>query len=394
MRIVCVHQGFELYGSDRAFVESVAAFRAGWPDAEIEVVLPRSGPIAEPLAELASTITIEPLLVLRRRHLARFVALAPIIVLPALWRAYQRMRRADAVYINTLVILDHLIVARLFRRKTVVHAHEIAEGGAGKILRGLLRWASATAVFNSAACRAAYALPPSCPQHVIYNGIASPTAHAAPDYDGTRRLRLLLLGRINRTKGQGVLIRALAMLSPEVRDRLEVRIVGSSFDNDVALESALHDEAKAAGLAGIVTFEPFVADPAPLYRWCDALVAPSRLPETLGRVAIEAASHERPTLATAIGGLPEVVEDGVTGWLVRPDDARDLARAIEQLVRRPEAWRGFGMAARQRYEQAFDAEIVARQLRAVLALALDEGHLATAPAAHSVGIRGGVHGRR
>lgn len=391
MRIVCVHQGFELYGSDRAFVESVAAFRAGWPDADIEVVLPRTGPIVEPLSRSASKITIEPLLVLRRRHLARTVALAPIIVLPALWRAFRRMRRADAAYINTLVLLDYLIVARLFPRKTVVHAHEVAEGGAGRLLRGLLRWASVSVVYNSEACRAAYALPPPVRETIVYNGIASPPDHAPSDYDGARRLRLLMLGRINRTKGQGVLVRAIAMLPEDVRASLEVRIVGSSFDNDIALETALHDEAKAAGLDGVVAFEPFTADPAPLYRWCDILVAPSRLPETLGRVAIEAASHARPALATSIGGLPEVVADGVTGWLVRPDDPAALAAAIERIVRRPEEWRSFGMAARKRYEQVFDAELVARQMRTVLASALaGGGHTAVAD---PPGVRESAHGR-
>ena len=49
MRIACVHQGYELYGSDRCFVESVAAFREAFPEAEIEVVLPRPGPIAAAL---------------------------------------------------------------------------------------------------------------------------------------------------------------------------------------------------------------------------------------------------------------------------------------------------------------------------------------------------------
>ena len=54
MRIACVHQGYELYGSDRCFVESVAALREAYPQAEIEVVLPRDGPISQTLAPLAN----------------------------------------------------------------------------------------------------------------------------------------------------------------------------------------------------------------------------------------------------------------------------------------------------------------------------------------------------
>jgi hypothetical protein len=77
MRIVCVHQGYELYGSDRCFIDSVAALREAWPQAEIEVVLPREGPIAAPLRALASRVSIEPLFILRRRGLLKLIASAP-----------------------------------------------------------------------------------------------------------------------------------------------------------------------------------------------------------------------------------------------------------------------------------------------------------------------------
>src|SRR4051794_23484652 len=87
MRIVCVHQGYELYGSDRCFIESVAALREAWPRAEIEVVLPREGPIAAPLAALGVRISFEPLFILRRRGFARQIATAPFRLPLALARA-------------------------------------------------------------------------------------------------------------------------------------------------------------------------------------------------------------------------------------------------------------------------------------------------------------------
>jgi len=387
MRIVCVHQGFDLYGSDRAFLESVAAIRDGWPDADIEVVLPREGTLAAPARRIATRVTVEPLLILRRRDLARLVLLAPFVAVPAVWRAAARMRAADAVYINTLVVLDYLIAARFFRTKTVVHVHEMASGRVGHLLGALLRWTSSTVIFNSRACRNAYQLPEAQPQHVVYNGIASPDAIVPANYDGSRPLRLLMLGRINRIKGQNVLLEALSQLPPALRDRLEVRIVGSSFDNDTAAEEALRRRVAEAGLARVVAFEPFREDTAPLYRWADIVAAPSRLPETLGRVAIEAAAHARPTLASSIGGLPEVVEDGVTGWLVRPDDATDLARALAGILSDHEPWQGYGPAARRRYQSLFDPAIVGRQIRSVVSsLLARSGPLLASPA--SLGDRG------
>jgi hypothetical protein len=84
MRIVCVHQGYELYGSDRAFIDSVVALREAWPHADIEVVLPHDGPICGPLRAFATRIVIEPLFILRRRRLARLIITAPFRIVPAI----------------------------------------------------------------------------------------------------------------------------------------------------------------------------------------------------------------------------------------------------------------------------------------------------------------------
>lgn len=366
MRIVCVHQGYELYGSDRCFIDSISALRDAYPQADIEVVLPRDGPIVAPLRAFATRIVIEPLFVLRRRGLARLIAAAPLRFPLALWRAARRMRGADLTYVNTVMVLDYLVAARFFAAKALVHVHEIPDGVKLRFFRALLLWTHAETIFNSRATRAAFALPPGRPQHVVYNGIAAPAAAADSGYDGTRPLRLLMLGRINRIKGQDLLIEALGLLPPAIMRRLEVRIVGDTFEQDIAREQVLRAAVRAAGLGTIVRFESFQPDPAPLYRWADVVTVPSRLPESLGRVAIEAMAHRRPPLVARIGGLAEVVEDNVSGWAVPPNDAAALARTIAAIVTMPEAWRGYGAAARVRFDATFAAPAIARQLQALV----------------------------
>jgi|ERR1043165_3458860 glycosyltransferase involved in cell wall biosynthesis len=366
MRIVCIHQGYELYGSDRAFIDSVAALREAWPQADIEVVLPREGPICEPLRVCATRIVIEPLFVLRRRGLARLILAAPFRIVPALWRAACRMRAADLVYVNTVVVLDYLLAARFFSRKALVHVHEIPDGVKLRVFRSLLRWTRAELIFNSNATRAAYQLPECYAQHVVYNGIGVPAALEPLDYDGTRPLRLLMLGRISRIKGQDLLIEALARLPRPVVQRLDVRIVGESFQNDAAREVALRQAVSEAGLQSTVRFEPFRDDTAPLYRWADVVLVPSRLPESLGRVAIEAMAHGRPPLVARIGGLTEIVQDGLTGWVVAPNDAAVLARTISAIATEPNLWREYGPAARARFEAIFAAPNISRQFQAIV----------------------------
>lgn len=363
-RIACIHQGYELYGSDRSFAESVAALRQAYPSAEIEVVLPRDGPIRRLLEANASRIVIEPLWVLRRRELLRLIATAPVALPLAVLRAARRLRRCDLVYINTSVIVDHVLAARFFPGKAVQHIHEIPEGATRTLLRRLILWGRARLIFNSRATREAFEAPPGHPADVIYNGVAGPADWTPTDYDGKRPLRVLMLGRINRIKGQEILLAALSALPPEIRDRIETRIVGSAFE-DPGLEMALRQAVTSAGLASHVTVEPFLDDPAPLYRWADVVTVPSRRPESLGRVAIEAMAFGRPPLASAIGGLREVVADGITGRLLPPGDAEALAQALTEIVKHPDILAPMARAGRERFTALFSEQAVAQAISAV-----------------------------
>ncbi|MCJ2068045.1 glycosyltransferase family 4 protein [Methylobacterium sp. J-030] len=379
MIITCVHQGFELYGSDRCFIETVRALRAAHPAARIDVILPRHGPIVPVLEPFASRVVIEPLWILRRKGLARRLTIDLPALPIAVLRAFRRIRASDIVYINTTVVADYLLAARLLPRRSIVHVHEIPEGAVLTILRGLIRWSGADVVFNSHATARAYALPARTGARVVYNGIAGPLAINRGDYDGSRPLRVLMLGRISRIKGQDVLIEAVAALPEAQRQRIELRIVGSAFE-DEARERALAERIAAAGLAERVRLEPFVADPAALYRWADVVTMPSQRPESLGRVAIEAMAYGVPPLVTAVGGLPEVVEHGRTGWIVPSGSPEPITRALAALIADPAAWRGYGRAARARYEARFSEASAAEGIDAAVRATLRRSRLRGPPA--------------
>ncbi|MGT2480263.1 glycosyltransferase family 4 protein [Methylobacterium oryzae CBMB20] len=337
------------------------------------------------LEPFASAIVIAPLWILRRKNLARLATLGLMALPIAAIRAWRRIRASDLVYINTTVVADYLLAARLAPGRSVVHVHEIPEGAVLKVLRGLIRWSGANVVFNSRATERAYALPAGATARVVYNGIAGPAVPNRAAYDGSRPLRVLMLGRISRIKGQDVLVEALASLPEPVRRRIALRIVGSAFE-DEAREQALVRRIAEAGLAEQVALEPFVADPTSLYRWADVVTMPSQRPESLGRVAIEAMAYGVPPLVTAVGGLPEVVEAGKTGWIVPPGGPEPIAAVLADLVADPARWRGFGQAARARYESLFSEASAAEGIEAVVRTTLrrsraaDPSSAADAPA--------------
>lgn len=93
-----------------------------------------------------------------------------------------------------------------------------------------------------------------------------------------------------------------------------------------------------------------------LYRAADVVVVPSSWPEPLSRVLLEAMRLGRPIVATAVGGTPEVVEDGVTGLLVPKGDAKALGTAIATVLGDGELRARMGEAAARRATEAFAAE--------------------------------------
>jgi glycosyltransferase involved in cell wall biosynthesis len=153
--------------------------------------------------------------------------------------------------------------------------------------------------------------------------------------------RLLCVGRLIPIKGHIVLLRALAEARRQVPG-LRLDIAGRG-----PLEPALRALAKELELEDAVRFLGHVS---PIQRAIEAaavVVVPS-LGEGFGMVALEAMERARPVIAAEIGGLGELVEDGVTGLLVAPGDADALTAAIVRLVGDLAAAAAMGEAGRRR----------------------------------------------
>lgn len=108
--------------------------------------------------------------------------------------------------------------------------------------------------------------------------------------------------------------------------------------------------------------QPFRGDVENLYKSIDILAVPSRVAEGFGRMAIEAMAWERPVVASAHGGLAEVVNDGHDGFKHKPDDPKDLAEKLKQLIIDPQLRKTIGQRARNAVIQRFSAEAHAQAM--------------------------------
>ena len=174
--------------------------------------------------------------------------------------------------------------------------------------------------------------------------------------------RFLFVGRLNEQKGVVHLLHALARM----RGGAALDVVGDGAD-----AAALHALADELGIAARVRWIPSVRQeelPA-LYRGATALVLPSR-DEGLGLVAVEAQLCGTPVVASRSGGIPDVVEDGVTGLLVPPAEPAALAAAMDAVLARPDRGAALGASGRQAALARFTPEAAGRRYAALYADAL------------------------
>ena len=156
------------------------------------------------------------------------------------------------------------------------------------------------------------------------------------------------VGSFEPRKGQVVLLEAVA----EIRRTLpnvHLMLVGDGPD-----EELLRTKVEEMSLGENVTFFPFTSEPAHVFEMIDILVLSSLYKEGLPNVILEAMSMGIPVIASRMAGVPEVVIDGRTGWMVEPGDVHGLADAVVRLWQDPAACRAMGSEGRRLMEEKFD----------------------------------------
>jgi glycosyltransferase involved in cell wall biosynthesis len=171
---------------------------------------------------------------------------------------------------------------------------------------------------------------------------------------------LLCLGTIEPRKGQVPLVQAFA--SVDAPDALLV-LVGARRDR---YTDALQRYVRKAGLEGRVRLVDVTPEIELWYRAADALVIASDV-ESMPRTALEAMAFGLPVIATRVFGLPELIDDGVTGWLCEPHDVASLAGALRRFLQTPAGEReAVGAAAARLVRERHDSRGYAHAYGALL----------------------------
>jgi alpha-maltose-1-phosphate synthase len=214
--------------------------------------------------------------------------------------------------------------------------------------------------------RAAYPGIPPERTRVIRNGID--TSEYAPD-TGTgvlvkhgidmSRPYVIFVGRITRQKGLPVLLRAASALDPSAQ---LVLCAGAPDTRELAAEVTELVAGLQASRSGVIWIPEMLPKPSVIQLLTHALAfACPSVYEPLGIVNLEAMACGTAVVGSAVGGIPEVVDDGVTGLLVPPDDPAALADALNALLRDRDRARAYGDAGRARAVGEFSWSAIAAE---------------------------------
>ncbi|MBI4172523.1 MAG: glycosyltransferase family 4 protein [Actinobacteria bacterium] len=203
---------------------------------------------------------------------------------------------------------------------------------------------------------------------VVHQGVDLPPLDGGRPDNGT--LRVGLVGRIAPWKGQDVFLAAAAQVA-RAFPGAEFVLAGSPLFGEEDFEHELRATAERGDLRGRVQFLGFRDDVHAVFRELDVAVHASTQAEPYGNVVVEAMAAGKPVVASAAGGVLEIVEDGRTGVLVPPGDADALAAALNRLLGNPAERDRLGSAARRCVEERFspggDAAAITRLYRELVA---------------------------
>ncbi len=368
--ILIIHQSADLYGSDKVLLDLVREL----PRADIHpiVVLPVSGPLREALASAGIETHICPVLKISRSSLTPVGFVKLIGEVPRAIRQLDRIvnkRRISLVQSNTLAVMSGALWSRLRRIPHLWHVHEIIESPAliGKVFRRIVRLFSTKVVANSEATQKwlLNSEPKlSIKSSVIWNGVE---LIEVPDdnvkYQSLRNtyteggvaVSFGLVGRVNRMKGHELLIMAAESLAKKTTVPFTLVFVGSPPPGQEHFLDTLKQRIEVSSVRDRIHLQGFTADVWPVWKALDVAVVPSTEPESFGLVAIEAMASGKPVIASAHGGLVEVVEDGVTGCLIEPKAVSELTAKMELLLS-AEVRAEYGMQGKKRYQRLFSKD--------------------------------------
>jgi len=240
-----------------------------------------------------------------------------------------------------------MLIARLFGKKTIMHMHGstfqpfYAQAGIFRsVIRGILNRNDLVICLSPQWLDFFSRLVPATKLKILNNPVPAPATTISRHRNDV--LNFLFLGRLGNRKGVFDLVKAISLLPPELRRSVRLTIGGNGE------VQKLQDLIKSLSVDDCVTYAGWVDGKlkAELLAAADVYILPS-YNEGLPVSILEAMAYGLPVISTPIGGIPEVVKEGVNGFLVEPGNTQQIADRIGKMINSPELAAEMGKASLQ-----------------------------------------------
>ena len=371
-RVLFVNPGRALGGAEHSLLLLLRGIRERGIEATVAVF--GQGPFRDRLSALGIPM-VDVTLPRWTRAAGRYrlpggpLAGAPLMAgaLPAALRLAAQARRAGADLIHTNGMKAHLLgglAGRLVRAPVVWHLRDFPpEGWAGRLFREAAARLPEVILAPSEAVAASVRVRDRGHPRVVPDPVDLDRFHPRISRDRIRRELgvaeheplIGLIGHLTPWKGHEAFLaigRLVVDLVPSARFVVAGGTIYETNGHQGYLEM-LRRRAAELGLSDRVTFLGTRDDIPELLAGLDVLVHPPTAPEPFGRVLAEATAVGCPVVAARCGGIPEVIEDGVTGLLIAPGELEAFTAAVLRLLREPALRSRLGEAGRRRAEARF-----------------------------------------
>jgi glycosyltransferase involved in cell wall biosynthesis len=380
--ILYISHSAELYGAEQSLLLLLKSLDQ--EEFRPIVVLPTNGPLKQELDVLSIPVKIIPSMkawLTGRRGIQRLLhhlAIIPFILL-SVWKLKRIIDRyhVHLIHTNTLVIIDGGLVAWLLKIPHIWHAREMLDDQsphtflfgpcvALSIVSGL---SQRIVAISKAVADCFYRCKDATNIVVVYNAV-TPDDSSMSDIKNDIRGQFNIpddaplvaqVSKLTPVKGCEDFVRAAAQIHQIMPEVVFLLIGGAPYPDYKQKITNLIADYKLEDHFILTGFRQDVSD---IIRIIDLLVLPSHY-EPFGRVLIEAMSAGKPVIGTTVGGIPEIIADGVTGILVPPNSPDELAKAVAKILEDPEVARQMGQAGQQRAQTFFSSQRYVREIKKV-----------------------------
>ena len=369
------------------FLSSVFGSSAGGAEVATELLfngLRNAGHLAyivttrKPMVDFDGLVTLDHLSVIPSKFLIPGTPITDNIIAPCITQKLQEIK-PDIIHTNDSFILPATIMGnRKLHLPCVVTCHNSVLNHPGaserineRLISPLFRARDKAYLKCLKHVNAVISVSEYIRKELIFAGVESSKIHTiynippnitvdkqiACSYKKKSTTILFAQGRIVQEKGFDIIIRAMKLIATK-ESSLKLIIAGDGPEMPTLKKLVVSLE-----LESYVEFVGWVCQDELMkfYADSDIFLLPSVCPESFGRGSIEAMSFGKPVVASNIGGIPEAVVDGVSGFLVPPGDADAMAEAVLRLVRDSCLRQRMGQAGREILEKRFNCEEIVRK---------------------------------